>query len=177
MREDVAKALTVVEELLATEPCPDWQLSALNPEDRANLQHVLGVLQSIEPAAVPLVGPHLHMSAPPGPEAPWPSEPPEATLMWLDAAPEGVPDLGYVHWFDMNGDRAAIPVTTGEHTKLTTSDGGTMNVWHIELPTMAADDPNPVLLTVSPSVHFIGYWHSPNPVTFRRVEQLTDPAL
>jgi hypothetical protein len=160
MRDDVAKAITVVGRVL------DRALDDGSPADLvADLEHVLGVLQGIDPQPEQeLVGAHVRGSRPPGVESPWPPEPPDATLMWLDPHPVHLPDLGYLHWFDVHGDRAAIPVTRGATTKVEAIG----HVWHIEeLP----DD----MLRVSPSVHFIGYWHSPNPVLFHRVQQLVDP--
>lgn len=173
MRDDVAKAITVVSNLLenATE-APEWQAPQVTAEDRANLEHVLGVLQSIDPEPEPvqeLRPAGAHHSRPAGEETPWPSEPPEAHLVWMDDVhrwgDQDVDGIGYLHWYDVHGDRAAVPVTRSASV----SDlGGLGHVWHVE-------EPGDGTVVVSPSIHFIGFWHSPNPVTFRLVDELTEP--
>lgn len=95
-------------------------------------------------------------------EVPWFSEPPQAMLKWSDG-------LGHLHFYDPNGKKAVIPVTHGETYVRRTTDGSPGSpIWHIEVDGDTA--------TVSPSVHFVGYWHSPNPVQFKLVEELDDPS-
>lgn len=188
VRDDVAKAIEVVEASRRThvqwakflEANPGWAPSAETEtvdttvgstghhlECIANYDHVLAVLRGIDPE--PLAPPGGHWSRPPGAETPWPAEVPDATLRWIDRweASDRWPDLGYLHWYDVHGDRAAIPVTHAADGQLPTTDDSehVMNVWHVE-------ELDGGLLLVSPSVHFIGYWHSPNPVTFHRVDAL-----
>lgn len=91
-----------------------------------------------------------------GTEVPWFSSPPTAMLIW-DREEE---DLGHLHFVDPEGKKAVVHVTHGAHTK---HDLG-FHVWHIEVSTGVA--------TVSPSTHFVGSWHSPNPVQFRLVDSL-----
>lgn len=90
-------------------------------------------------------------------EIPWFTEPPDAKLARGNHIDD---DLAYLHFIGPDGERAVIWVTEGE----TTQRHG-QNVWHIEV---AGD-----VATVSPSVHFVGHWHSPNPVKFRLVEELS----
>jgi hypothetical protein len=84
-------------------------------------------------------------------EVPWPAEPVSAELYWPLGSPEG-----YLHFVGPDDGRAVVPVTRGPHTQ--TSQRGP--VWHLEL----ADDSDEAV--VSPSIHYVGFWHSPNPVRF-----------
>lgn len=86
-------------------------------------------------------------------EVPWYTSPPDATLHWDAEATEGFlyfksPKTGRNH---------AIPVTKGVSLDRT---GGRGPIWHIE-PMM-----HNKIATVSPSIHAIGEFHSPNPVQF-----------
>ena len=92
-----------------------------------------------------------------GIEAPWFSEPPEAALYW------STPELGHLHFVDPQGNRAVVPVTRGKDYK---DERLSMNVWHIDV----AEGSD--VATVSPSVHYVGFWHSPNPVVFKLVKSL-----
>lgn len=93
-------------------------------------------------------------------EVPWFAGPPDATLAWSEP---GV--LGHLHFVDPNGERTAIPVTEGSQTRFQTDDGtGGSPIWHVDV---AGDS-----VTVSPSIHYVGRWHSPNPVRFRLVDSL-----
>lgn len=94
-------------------------------------------------------------------EVAWFSEPPEATLRWSVAD-----EIGHLKFIDPNGEVAIIPVTRGEtHVRRSSDDRPGSPIWHIE----TQDD----VATVSPSVHFIGKWHSPNPVQFKLMEELS----
>jgi hypothetical protein len=69
--------------------------------------------------------------------------------------------MGWVYFIDPKGNKHCIPVTTGE------SYGEAFkNVWHIEVGGDVA--------TVSPSVHYVGEWHTPNPVLFSIVDKLPE---
>jgi hypothetical protein len=94
-------------------------------------------------------------------EVPWFTSPPEATLNWTDR-----PKLGHIKFRDPNGEIAVFHVTEGETYDLHTKPPGKYRtpVWHIEV--------NGDIATVSPSVHFVGRWHSPNPVQFKLVEEV-----
>lgn len=92
-------------------------------------------------------------------EAPWFDRVTEAKL--TVPGPDSN-NLGHLRFYDPNGRNAVIPVSYGD-TESETARCHT-NVWHIEV---TGD-----LITVSPSIHFIGHFHSPNPVQFRLVESL-----
>lgn len=95
-------------------------------------------------------------------EVPWFTEPPPARLDWSSNT------LGHLHFYDPHGERAAVPVTRGPSYERPSNNGlWGSPVWHI--------DEDGEIVTVSPSVHFVGHWHSPNPVQFRLVEELDDP--
>lgn len=89
-------------------------------------------------------------------EVPWFTEPPEATLRWSSDK------LGHLHFFDPQGNRAAVPVTRGS-----TYQSESLTVWHIDEDGSTA--------TVSPSIHYVGAWHTPNPVQFKLVDKIQDP--
>jgi hypothetical protein len=72
-----------------------------------------------------------------------------ADLYWPD---DGY--LGYLHFTDPCGDYAVVPVTHGP----TFESPERGPVWHVDIDDNVA--------TVSPSIHFVGLWHSPNPVVF-----------
>lgn len=91
-------------------------------------------------------------------EVPWPPEPVEAKLQWTEG--EAIGDLLFI---GPDGCFAGIPVTWGD-SDAATKQAGT-NVWHIEV---AGD-----IATVSPSIHFINHYHSPNPVKFKLVKELS----
>jgi hypothetical protein len=90
-------------------------------------------------------------------EVPWFDSPPDAHLAWPERSSEG-----YLHFYGPDGERAVIPVTEGPSREAPQRGP----VWHIEVADGVA--------TVSPSVHFVGHWHSPNPVQFRLVEATPD---
>lgn len=75
---------------------------------------------------------------------PWPSE-------LLEAKLEG----GWLHFYDPNGERAAVPIYP------------TPKGWNAKVVDST--------ITVSPSIHQIGHWHTPNPVIFKLVDELKDP--
>lgn len=98
-------------------------------------------------------------------EVPWFSEPPEAKLA-RDGVQEGDVIQGFLHFIDPQGKKAVVPVTFGPTTQLRTAENlPASNVWHIDI--------NGDEATVSPSIHYVGFWHSPNPVRFRLVEELS----
>lgn len=104
-------------------------------------------------------------STPTSTEVPWFSEPPEASLVWSDG------ENGYLHFTDPKGNGTSVAVTTKPPTF---DDRG--HVWHISLET--AGETKTVLATVSPRVHYVGDWHTPNPVQFRIIaneQQTTVP--
>lgn len=88
-------------------------------------------------------------------EVPWFSVPPEAKLV------VGDPDSGHLHFYGPDGKRAVVHVTEGE-THYNEHFG--YNVWHIDVQGSTA--------TVSPSIHYVGAWHTPNPVQFILVKEL-----
>lgn len=90
-------------------------------------------------------------------EVPWFDRVPEATLAWEDDDPT----KGWLHFVDPKGNKHSIPVTTGPTIGTGTGFG---NVWHVDIGGEQA--------TVSPSVHYVGEWHSPNPVVFSLVDKL-----
>ena len=85
-------------------------------------------------------------------EVAWFDSPPDAWLKW-----EPDTDMGYLHFVDPKGKNAVIHVTKGP-----TRAEPHYNVWH-----MGIDGD---IVTVSPSVHYVGEWHTPNPVQFRLVD-------
>jgi hypothetical protein len=85
-------------------------------------------------------------------EVPWFSSPPDAWIKW-----EPIGDLGHLHFVDPQGNNAVVHVTNGS-----TRAEKHYNVWHIDVQGDIA--------TVSPSVHYVGCWHTPNPVLFRLVD-------
>lgn len=88
-------------------------------------------------------------------EVTYPSEPLNATLYWdKERTSEG-----WLHFIDPEGKKAVIRVTKGSQGK----DEHGQNVWHIEI---AGDE-----AIVSPSIHFVGHWHSPNPVKFKLMSE------
>lgn len=102
-------------------------------------------------------------------EVPWFSEPPEAKIARLGCENDDV-IYGYIHFYDPKGERAAIPVTLGEKTHLVVAGSPGSPIWHIEGELSPGGT-----ATVSPSIHFIRHWHSPNPVQFRIVQELSPP--
>lgn len=98
-------------------------------------------------------------------EAPWFNKPPEAVIA-REGFEEGDVIYGFLHFIDPQDQKAAIPVTLGDHGELTSDSGPSSPIWHIDLPTEGTD-----IATVSPSVHFIGHWHSPNPVQFKIIDK------
>jgi hypothetical protein len=87
-----------------------------------------------------------------GSEVPWFTEPPLATLTW------GKDGLGHLRFVDPKGDKAVVLVTKDRPF----SDEN-KHVWHIHIAGSRA--------TVSPSIHFIGRWHTPNPAIFLLAQQ------
>ncbi len=92
-------------------------------------------------------------------EVPWFSEPPEATIRWVQE-----PTLGHLWFIDPKGRKATVPVTKGETYTIGGKVG--MHVWHIDIDGDTA--------TVSPSIHYVGWWHSPNPVVLKLVDRLPE---
>jgi hypothetical protein len=88
-------------------------------------------------------------------EVPWGPDPMPAMLAWPDDS-----DEGYLHFIDPQNNRAVVPVRKGPTTH--TPERGP--VWHV--------DTEGDIATVSPSVHYVGSWHSPNPVRFQIVDDL-----
>lgn len=82
----------------------------------------------------------------------WPSEPIPATLG---------PD--WLHFYGPDGERAAVPISPAGGQQ-----AGNGLPW-------ACQDNGDGTVTVSPSIHAIGRWHSPNPAVFRLVDELVDP--
>lgn len=80
----------------------------------------------------------------------------EARLVWTHTSQ--INPLGRL-WFDSpeDGNQVQVAVTTGPHTQ-----NADEHIWHIEV--------NEGIATVSPSIHFIGHFHSPNPVQFRIID-------
>jgi hypothetical protein len=68
-------------------------------------------------------------------------------------------DAHYLHFVGPDNKKAVIWITRGPTTQYKGQ-----NVWHF-------DGPKDGVITVSPSVHYIGSWHSPNPVKFRITNQ------
>jgi hypothetical protein len=96
-------------------------------------------------------------------EVPWFSEPPEAKLA-RKGCKEGDVIYGWLHFIDPQGNRAAVPVTLGEQTTMEFDGGPGSPIWHIDIDGDVA--------TVSPSIHYVGAWHSPNPVQFKLVKEI-----
>lgn len=88
-------------------------------------------------------------------EVPWPDAPVDAHLDWDGAD-------GWLHFVDPHGNRAAVPVTSGPSVQEFNSP------WHLDL---CPDD----LAIVSPSIHHVGFFHTPNPCRFRIVPR-AEPA-
>jgi hypothetical protein len=88
------------------------------------------------------------------PEVPWYPQPPKAHLQWLSNQTARL-------WFRSpeDGNKVQVAVTIGDDNAAT-RDGlfPGENVWHLDLK-----------VTVSPSIHFIDHFHSPNPVEFKLV--------
>ena len=97
-------------------------------------------------------------------EVAWFTSPPDATLAWTDR-----PRLGHLMFIDPNGKLAAVPVTLERTADAIRGEQYSIPVWHIDV-----DDQGRTAV-VSPSIHFVGRWHSPNPVHFRLVDELSDP--
>lgn len=96
---------------------------------------------------------------------PWPAELLPAHVAWLDGgAPHDRFAEAWLHFIAPDGQRAAIPVTPGN-----AESKANQPVWHIDV-----DEANQ-RVTVSPSIHLQGYWHSGNPVTFELVDELPSP--
>jgi hypothetical protein len=85
---------------------------------------------------------------------PWPSEPLPAKR-----------DTDWLHFYGPDGERGAIPITVE----------GCRQGGQRSLQPWAIVDNGDGTATVSPSIHQVGSWHSPNPVTFRLVGELPDP--
>jgi hypothetical protein len=89
-------------------------------------------------------------------ETPWFTTEVKATLKWSDY------HIGSLRFIDPEGHPARISVTHGPSYSTDAE-----HVWHIE---ENADG----TVTVSPSVHFIGHFHTGNPVVFRLVGALDE---
>lgn len=74
---------------------------------------------------------------------------------WPATPPEAKRDTDWLHFYGPDGQRAAVPITGPKAWGITDNGDGTV--------------------TVAPSIHLVGSWHSPNPVTFRLVADLVDP--
>jgi hypothetical protein len=98
-------------------------------------------------------------------EVPWFSEPPKAHLIWNDEQTRG-----YLHFTDPEHKRAVIQVSPdGPFWDSFVDQNGALTgqrypVWGIEVNGNEA--------TVRDSVHFVGHWHSPNPVKFILVDDI-----
>lgn len=88
---------------------------------------------------------------------PWPAEPVAAWLDW----PDDIAPVGRLWYRDPDGGRAMTHVEHGISLE-GRSDPKYGNVWSI----VEHDDGT---VTVSPSIHAIGYFHTPKPVRFRLV--------
>ena len=93
-------------------------------------------------------------------EIPWPTDKLlPAKLMKVSSLRDDV----WIFRFKGPDDHLAhICVTQGQDTQI-----GQTNVWHYDI---SGDK-----ITISPSIHFINHFHSPNPVTFQLVEELNFP--
>jgi hypothetical protein len=85
-------------------------------------------------------------------EISWPSEPLEARIKG-----------GYLHFYAPDGERAVVKLDT------VFVNLGNDDVWHAEF----TEDKK--FIKVTPSIHYVDHWHSPNPVVFKLVDELKDP--
>jgi hypothetical protein len=100
--------------------------------------------------------------------APWPTEILDAELRWPGTFTDR-PDIGQL-WFKSPEDGHPVSIFVSQEPNGGEQISGT-NIWHIEL---ASHDAAPgERIVVSPSIHFIGHFHSPNPVTFNLVPELS----
>lgn len=96
-------------------------------------------------------------------ETPWPAGVVHAYLHWpVERAP-----LGELWFIDPNGERAVIHVDTKATDEGYQDSRIKQNVWRIT----ELDDGT---VRVSPSIHYIGRFHSPRPVRFRLVASKDD---
>lgn len=92
-------------------------------------------------------------------EVPWYSSPPDAKIHWVGSDGK----IGFLYFKSpKDGSNECIPITIGPSTGR--SEGQPHPVWHIDR-FMTKD-----IATVSPSIHGIGRFHSPNPVQFHITE-------
>ena len=101
-------------------------------------------------------------------EQPWYTVLPDAELQWSGEFPNH-PEIG-VLWFispEKRGWHAGQPcaVHVSRHVGPQGDCINQTNIWKI---TENADG----TVTVQPSIHFIGHFHSPNPVKFKLVEKI-----
>lgn len=89
---------------------------------------------------------------------------------WYDAIPDarirnrinGPRDSALLEFKTPTGENHVIPVTTGPGTNRTETHGPT---WTITGNLKVGD-----IATVSPSIHYVGHFHTDNPVQFRITE-------
>jgi hypothetical protein len=86
-------------------------------------------------------------------------------MAWFSSVPDARIMGGYLHFYAPDGERAVVKVDT-VFVPLVSDD-----VWHVEF----AEADGEKFVKVSPSIHYVGHWHSPNPVIFRLVDELVDP--
>lgn len=105
-------------------------------------------------------------------EAPWPPGDREALIDWTPIDAPGFDGVGVLCFISPETEGWHAGGRCPIHVSRTCGTGGTQigdpphtNVWHV---TENGDG----TVTVSPSIHFIGHFHSPNPVRFRLVESL-----
>jgi hypothetical protein len=89
---------------------------------------------------------------------PWPSQPTPAKLI-MDGH-HIRPDLGYFHFIDCEGHKQVIWVTKGDDRQQVAEQ----NIWHVE--------ETDTEYIISPSIHFVGHFHTGNPVRFKKVDDL-----
>lgn len=95
----------------------------------------------------------------------------DATLNWTPIEADGFEGIGTLWFLSPETDGWHAGQRCPIHVSRTCGDGGTTvgrsNVWKIS-------ENGDGTVTVRPSVHFVGHFHSPNPVVFRLVTQLAD---
>jgi hypothetical protein len=97
---------------------------------------------------------------------PWPAGPVAAWLTW-DIDWEHLPTVGQLWFVDPDGRNAMIHVERGITHEGRLEASIRQHVWRI-------DEVGDGLVEVSPSVHFVGHFHTPRPVRFRLVPSRAD---